>query len=127
MKLRDYIHYYLHGKIWEAGVSTCTLMGIGDSYFTIKTKQGTLLTISNKADIKLVLRRLEDITKEEAKYLINTYSFRSVDMPLDERLFAIEIAKRLAEQMSVANYLNKQGFDLFGLIDAGLAIDAKTA
>ena len=66
MKLQDYLHYYLYGKIYEVGVTTCQLIGIGDTYYTIKTKQGTLLTMSNRANIKLVLRRLEDMTEEEA-------------------------------------------------------------
>lgn len=109
MKLQDYLHYYLHGNIYEVGVSTCQLIGIGDCYYTIKTKQGTMLTLSNRADIKLVLRRLEDITQLEK----------------------IECAPGLcweygAYRPDQFDRLLKEGFDLFGLIDAGLAVDAKT-
>jgi hypothetical protein len=107
-KLSDYLHYYLYGKIWEAGVSTCTLIGIGDSYYTIKTKQGTLLTLSNRANIKLVLRRLEDITDEEKKE-------QAIGSCWDFSCYRTDQFHSLL----------KQGFDLFGLIDAGLAVDAK--
>jgi hypothetical protein len=167
MKLQDYLHYYLHGQIWEAGVTTCTLIGIGDSYYTIKTKQGTLLTLSNRADIKLVLRRLEDMTEEEAITLYRlstktpflsadkdeydvTYikdkeeicSIQVVDLRISRMYMNIniegdiliyiheqneepKICERVANQHEATHYLLKQGFDLFGLIPAGLAIDAK--
>ena len=82
--------------------------------------------IEKGTQVQPILRRLEDMTEEEGNYIINHYSFRSVDMPLNERKFAIEIAKRLTEQMDVAHYLLQQGFDLFGLLDSNQAIDAKT-
>lgn len=37
-----------------------------------------------------------------------------------------KICERVANQHHITHYLLRQGFDLFGLIDAGLAIDAKT-
>lgn len=170
MKLIDYLHYYLHGKIWETGVSTCTLIGIGDSYYTVKTKQGTLLTLSNQADIKLVLRRLEDMTEKEIIGLIQSViPIAMDDKPTDEE-YILEVFKndggnlvnsdvvvgtnynircfdgtisikncgticfydeagdeQEGVNMPVAyHYLLQQGFDVFNLIDAGLAVDAKT-
>lgn len=150
MKLKDYLHYYLYGKIYEVGVSTCTLMGIGDCYYTIKTKQGTLLTLSDQANIKLVLRRLEDMTADEAIELtrlvvhkdefINVSTYRhnfTNDLMVqwglltpaqradDVEYFFNATGERSwsAEQF---HYLLRQGFDLFNLIDNGLALDSKT-
>jgi hypothetical protein len=170
MKLQDYLHYYLHGKIWEAGVTTCTLMGIGDSYYTIKTKQGTLLTLSNRAEIKLVLRRLEDMTEQEIISLLQSMVPTEMeDKPSDEE-YGIELFRNdggnlvdadaligaaytcrcyegqisikkcgticaydetgteqeLVNGPKAYHYLLTQHFDLFGLIDAGLAIDTKS-
>jgi hypothetical protein len=133
MKLKDYLHYYLFGNIWEAGVTTCTLMGIGDSYYTIKTKQGTMLTLSNRADIKPLLRRLEDMTEGQAR------DFLKYANPGAEYITHNEHAVIWQSQGSRSglfflygppsgfHYLLTQHFDLFGLIDAGLAVDAKTA
>lgn len=172
MKLSDYLHYYLYGKIWELGVSTCTLMGIGDCYYTIKTKQGTMLTLSNRASIKLVLRRLEDMTEDQMIALLQSMAPADMeDKPTNEdydlemfynddglmvdgdiavganyscRCYEGQIAikkcgtivlyeedKEVTRDQLIStplafHYLLKQGFDLFGLIDAGLAIDAKT-
>lgn len=181
MKLKDYLGYYLYGQIWEAGITACTLMGIGDSYYTIKTKQGTLLTLSNRANIKLVLRRLEDMTEAEenevAKLCFGGEDFiisqRSVgyfedghsihesvrcikiemfcDHPgingwIPTALLQLDIEDAdmpfvigrfsnngkeleddcIAKPFELTHYLLQQQFDLYGLIDAGLAIDAKT-
>lgn len=156
MKIQDYLHYYLYGKIWEVGVSTCTLMGIGDSYYTIKTKQGAMLTLSNRANIKLVLRRLDDMTLDEKKAIWklifnrpfpdsgNILWFDKETTASCKRWCMMSGVERVGIEMNgnvwadsdlhnykfnphiITHYLLKQGFDLFGLIDAGLAIDAKT-
>lgn len=149
MKLKDYLHYYLYGNIYEVGVTTCQLIGIGDCYYTIKTKQGTLLTLSDRANIKLVLRRLEDMTEEEGIEVtrlvvhsdefinVNTYRNKFGDIittwgllaPMERANDAEYKYNATAERSWSAaqfHYLLSKGFDLFGLIDAGFAIDAKT-
>lgn len=117
MKLQDYLHYYLYGNIYEVGVTTCQLIGIGDTYYTIKTKQGTLLTLSNRANIKLVLRRLEDMPEKEGIEMFGTD--RYWDIVCKEGKWDLFSSKEF-------QYLLQQHFDLFGLIPAGLAIDIKT-
>lgn len=132
MKLQNYLHYYLYGNIYEVGVTTCQLIGIGDCYYTIKTKQGTKLTLSDRADIKLVLRRLEDMKENEA------IEFLKHAIPGAEYITHNEHAVIWQSQGSRSeifylfgspggfHYLLSKGFDLFGLIDAGLAVDVKT-
>lgn len=167
MKLKDYLHYYLYGKIYEVGVGTCQLIGIGDCYYTIKTKQGTLLTLSDRANIKLVLHRLEDMTEEEMvglfqsmvpddmedkptndEYTINVfrgdggnlvdesvavgaeYSCRCYEGQLTiKKCGTICAYDEAGDEEEIVNaprafhYLLTHHFDLFGLIDAGLAVD----
>lgn len=169
MKLKDYLHYYLYGNILEVGVSTCQLIGIGDCYYTIKTKQGTLLTLSDRANVKLVLRRLEDMTQEEmVNLLTDLFPFDMEDKPsADEfsmEMFYNDDGLMVDGDVSVGanytcrcyegqiaikqcgticffdeagnqehginvpkayHYLLSKGFDIFGLIDAGLAVDIK--
>lgn len=169
-ELKEYLHYYLYGNINEVGVSTCQLIGIGDCYYTIKTKQGSLLTLSDRADIKLVLRRLEDMTEGEMIELLQSlvppdmedkpvddeygvemfynddglmvdgdisvgcnYSCRCYEGQVGVRICGSIILfdengnlERVENTPNAFHYLLSKGFDLFGLIDAGLAIDIKT-
>jgi len=89
-------------------------------------------------EVKLHLRRIESITEEEAReiYFIKTgrnwidvYADTvSVDSCLDYYLNAldyddIDAIQRLIGEPAVWLYLLGKGFDLFGLIDAGLAKD----
>lgn len=82
--------------------------------------------------IKLVLRRLADMTDAEAidflKYAVPGAEY------IDHNEYAV-IWKSQGSRADTAflfgppagfHYLLKQGFDIFGLIPAGLAIDAKT-
>jgi hypothetical protein len=160
MELKDYLHYYLYGKIWEAGVSVCTLIGIGDSYYTIKTKQGNLLTLSNQAEIKLVLRQTKDLTEAEAAELAVIYSGAKTVSPMkgiasnwhyffcyfgddsEGEVIVIDATgcgwyahyfdkgqpghRNIVNEHQAFHYLLRQQFDLFGLIPAGHALDAKT-
>ena len=171
MKLKDYLHYYLYGNIFESGVSTCQLIGIGDCYYTIKTKQGTLLTLSDRANIKLVLRRLEDMTEEEMVGLLQSmlpehmedkptpddyslevfynddglmvdgdiavganYSCRCYEGQIGVKKCGSIILfeenedvtrDQLVNTPMAFHYLLSRHFDLFNLIDAGLAVDQK--
>lgn len=124
MKLKDYIHYY-YGCDFIANGVRYTIDRI-DRLIKGTRQNPYGREVWNDFEphkIKLVLRRLEDMTEGEAKFILDNYSFCSVDMPMNERKFAIEIAKRLVNQMPVAHYLLQQHFDLFGLIAAGVAVE----
>lgn len=130
MKIQDILHYYLYGNIWD-GKAAYRLMGIGDSYYTIKSKAGKMLTMSKRADIKLVLRRLEDITDDEwldieqetsiAPDAIGWHGVRESIMTTDTRhRFHWTVTNE------VLIILRKRGVDVDNLIKNNLAIDAKT-
>lgn len=149
-QLKDYLHYYLYGNIYEVGVSTSQLIGIGDCYYTIKTKQGNPLTLSDRAEIKLVLRRLEDMTEGDLKEMITRLSLIDLSgcefeydqywvnairkgvvvdclsIEMNGQIDMMHYTHATNPQAEAFHYLLSKGFDLFGLIDAGLAIDAKT-
>lgn len=80
--------------------------------------------ISSIDHITPILRPLDSMTEEEADFICDTYYFGSIDFDVDKKVFSSNIAKRLSHQMPVAVYLLSKSFDLFGLIDSGLAIDA---
>jgi hypothetical protein len=112
MKLQDYIHYYIGCPCIfytadddPAGYHTTI------DYDTIKN----WLANQEETDLKPLLRRLEDMTEEERTEIfgkdVHWYN------PFDAN-DACDIQQW--------HKLLQKGFDLFGLIDAGLAIDAKT-
>ena len=117
-KLQDYLPYYI---------------GCNMIYSSHHEPQNEpyILTFKNIEEAiefgdRPILRKLEDVSQEEAKYIIDNYTFGDISIPADEVKFSINITKRLSSNMKIADYLLKQHFDLFGLIDSGLAIDAST-
>jgi hypothetical protein len=85
-------------------------------------------------EIKLVLRRLSDMSEEEAKECwacakSTSYRFAGFDGPSRSIFYKNGNGNRGAEVLNKPqqfHYLLSKSFDLFGLIDSGLAIDAKT-
>ena len=122
-KLEDYLHFYLGCKVKHAaftkplklksvGVNGGTISGLdfGEIHFDLRAK-----------NIKPLLRPLSSMTEEEMKECGNMIYDYSNDPDLniwEWRDFEIGLAP---EQY---HWLLSKGFDLFGLIEAGLAIDS---
>jgi hypothetical protein len=147
MKRQDYIHYYLGSRIYiDSDALDCpTIEGIDGpnviiSEYRYKTPncEGifTRPRIWRNVDsIKPILRRIEDITEEEfvqtilvfdpeedIEYALMSYpAFKQKGM---DGIFVQEGQFKMT--MQVIHHLIKIGVDMFGLIDAGLAIDSKT-
>jgi hypothetical protein len=141
MKLQDYLHYYL-------GAAFITNNSEGE--VNPKTIQFIYPMIEKNKGVQLVLRRLEDMTQEEAIALvklvvhedeyINVTTYRhnlTNDLMVQWGLLTPkQRADDVASYFNATgercwsgdqfNYLLKQHFDLFSLIPAGLAVDAKT-
>jgi len=113
-ELKDYIHLYIGSK-----VST-----IHPALFNGKAHELTI-SINNLYEIiykyqdsKLILRRLSDMTDEEATEYFSVCSLGPGDY-IGGGPQWIPISARST------HWLLSKSFDLFGLIDAGLAIDRK--
>jgi hypothetical protein len=148
-KISDYIHLYIGGEVAHPS-DKCPFKLIGINHdgepiiqgdFSGGTHNVNQISFVPIEDIKLILRPLSDMTREEAEF-INNGSIMPDD-ELKEYGYYNEYAEgcpayqyiryedygsvqRLADQMgnpSAWHFLLKQGFDLFGLIEAGLAID----
>lgn len=80
--------------------------------------------------IKPILRKLSDITHEEKIELYNIHGAPVPDLSEGWRISSvnkwIENGEKEPWTVYQFHYLLKQGFDLFGLLDAGLAQDEKT-
>ena len=131
-KIEDYLHYYIgcfaiyagHGKeeiITITGINTATENYSPKIYFDFYEHDG-----SDSDGIywlkKLILRPLSSMTEDEFNELEKQIGF-SDDTIFDENTWRYFDGTLLPEQF---HYLLSKGFDLFGLIESGLAIDAIT-
>jgi hypothetical protein len=140
-KLSDYLHYYLGCDYWTNN---------SQGNLNAKTLPDVIDMCKRDKGVQLHLRRLEDMTDEEAIDLvrrvvhedeyINVSTYRhnhTNDLMVQwgllthaQRADDVEYFFNATGERSWSgdqfHYLLQQSFDLFGLIDAGLAIDAKT-
>jgi hypothetical protein len=111
--LRNYLHLYLgcEGELTAPD---------GIPYLkTEKLNTWLLNEISEKRkSFKPILRPLSDLTEEEMDYVVENHGL--VNRGQSPDIFVIGWRSFQPETFM---YLLKQGFDLFGLIEAGLAID----
>ena len=98
--IKDYLHLYVGASIRYGAAITIRPLTISE----MAVAQHIL------EDVKLVLRPLSDMTEEERCEV-------STLVPPDESPYWV---KNIAE---VTKWYLDRGFDLFGLIEAGLAID----
>lgn len=152
-KLQDYIPYYIGCRCLNTWFpeghdqydNNWILMGFHSGYpkpYCLENDEDTTWTDS----IKPILRRLESISEDEAKFLLHfndnheiinserilnyyTFSYRWKDEQFESGYGYSERAlwfKQKNWHTDHFNYLLKQHFDLFGLIDSGLVIDSAT-
>jgi hypothetical protein len=141
MKLKDYLHYYMGCIFWTNN---------SQGELNATTIKYIIEMINNSKGVQLHLRRLEDMTEEEAIELVkqvvheNEYTNVSTyrhnytnDLMVQwgyltpiERVNNVQYFFNATGERTWSaaqfNYLLTKHFDLFGLIDAGLAVDAKT-
>jgi len=122
--IKDYLHYYIGCDVLlrlEGYENPMPITGIGETFFVLKFQNGdSKIRIQHINCIRLILRPLSSMTDEELNVCGNMIYDFSDDPELSKhkwRDFEIGLAP---EQF---HYLLQQGFDLFGLIESGLAID----
>lgn len=126
-KIDDYLHFYL-------GFDLCGLYGKDqktifelwkvkwgrkrDVFLNLVARDGkTLITDGAAIKFKPILRPLTDITQEEC----DIYNSKS------NTLYSLaDLKNQIIQEASTTQYLLSRGFDLFGLIEEGLAIDKTT-
>jgi hypothetical protein len=135
-KIQDYIGYYIgceviiddkeRGKLFGADLvpNSCNQI-----YYNIQTEEMRIndgddfcMPYNDDADesparIKPILRRIEDATKKEIK---------EYDMYTKYQTDGVHSVLIRHDTPESFHYLLKKGFDLWGLIDANLAVDSKT-
>ncbi len=117
--IAEYLPYYI-------GQQATVKFRLGTLIRSPKVEETTinahhLEAISCYEYIKPHLRKLKDMTEEERKELFDLFMNK---IPKGLSIYLFEKSETWAAIQT--HYLIKQGFDLFGLIDEGLAIDKAT-
>ncbi len=125
-KIEDYLHFYIGceckimktDKTWNVLLDLVRPITAMTIYMVIDTKQ---------LEVKPVLSRLIDMNASQKNEL------RSIMRPMtgDNLLPKIPVSHFLdlfinKNDPEIIIWLTRQGFDIFGLIDAGIAIDKNT-
>jgi len=112
MKIQDYLHLYL-------GCTAMITEGSTVSPYNLSSDILSSVYAGEFVDVKPILRPLSDMTDEESReicaYTRNAQAFVKFDTP---------IGKEAINPLPF-KYLLSKHFDLFGLIEAGLALNAK--
>ena len=124
-KIEDYMHHYLGCEVLVSNkIETLVHVGLlgNDSqrFHTIQKYQS--FTNEWKEDNKLILRTLSSMTQEERDIIDFEYGSGSgnlSDSLMNEKLYQL----RIEDTFEITRYLLSSGFDIFGLIEAGVAID----
>lgn len=125
-KIEDYLHLYLgcdvtignwfpkdySKKVLESVEPSRKVAAIGFYYYNGETCTTSTRWELPIVDIKPILRQLSDMTEEEANK--------------SDALGSDEINGQLVLSPEAILYLLSKHFDLFGLIESGLAIDKST-
>lgn len=121
MELKDVIHYYIGCRCFNTwfpeGHEEYDRNWKLEGYRADSIKPYCLGTFSHDTwtdSIKPILRRVNDITEEENDELQPLVGVSEVNGCIIKH-----------DTAATFNWGIKKGFDLFGLIDAGLAVDAK--
>lgn len=120
--IKNYLHLHLGCEIFKPGTKLISV-NIEDDEYTILEDDGfnsRVLSLTN-TNPKPFLRPLSDITEEELTDVANTL----YTLPV-EKIKELVVERRIDlihTTPDVFLYLLSKGFDLFGLIESGLAID----
>lgn len=154
MKLQDYLHYYIGCDYWtdnsEGEVNAETIRYIKpmiDKGYNVRLQLRRLSDISNNEAIAIASMAMFDKMPGYpiSDYMVSKrgmgqYPATACQIAINNDWWDLEIAigfntgniwyckgdLRVFNQPIIFHTLLTQHFDLFGLIDAGLAIDAKT-
>jgi hypothetical protein len=151
MKLQDYIKYYIGcNAITTDDKELADLVGVSDdNAHLVHCRTGSYGTC-DVTGVKLLLRRLEDMTEEDLKEMIIMFSLIDLSncqfeydqywvnairkgvvvdclsIEMNGHIDMMRCSPGTNPQPETFHYLLSKHFDLFGLIDAGLAVDQKT-
>lgn len=137
MELKDVIQFYLpiQVELDNAGSKIYNRVAVAvgntdDEYLYVTLRMGagaksfTHSVLLSENRVKPILRPLSDMTEEERGYLMEVANLEPEDLAVLNGGTAH--LTTLKGWVATTNYMRKNGFDIDGLIEAGLAIDKTT-
>lgn len=149
--IKEFLHYYIGQKFSWANTNYGEPLWSPWDVLTLSELKNISDFATSNISIRLALRKLEDMTEEEMKEYVKGYVDESdhdkiYDLSTDGESIRFVcgitsewqpdgVAVPVPDVRNITLYeftphefhkLLRKGFDLWGLIDAGLAIDAKT-
>lgn len=136
-KIEDFLHLYPRAFVKTPnknhGVHVCSIGEIHSIHYTHSDNQEVQVTYDHGSgffrilvpigQIKLLLRPLSDMTEEECEWINNEFGW-GISGYLAEGIKAgTKYSINIHSSFEITRYLLSKSFDLFGLIDANLAID----
>lgn len=110
IRLEDYIHFYIGNQILCEN-DVYTLVGLAPS--EMPEHNGRLIVVASNEVLKN-----QEFFLEDCKLLLRL----TIDTDVAEDTNLIKVAAKMSEAQRVKFFIDN-GFDMFGLIDAGVAID----
>jgi len=103
------------------------LSTVTETSVNIKGRGTTYGMWADLQDIKLVLRPMSDFDKVENDFDLST-DFEGCFLGSSKELYSLNTSDKtyLSDMLTVTEFLFENHFDVFGLIEKGLAIDIKT-
>ncbi len=134
MNIPDYIHYYIDSTATYRLRYVDQPAGQWRVPLRVTSKRVSKLDDASIEAIELFLRQLNSMTEEEALHIADLLNFGRVASDgakihqVKQMLGSVYYFNKFytisaAKYVELFHYLLRQGFDLFGLIDAGLAVD----
>ena len=121
--IKDYAKFYINS-------CECQVIAVDTTVKNVFAKEGEIIkfdemchyvvTSEDVMNVKLILRHLSDMTEEEAKEIGWWDEFEN------RIIYAKDFNQKWMFSSDQMIGLLSRGFDLFGLIEAGLAIDSTT-
>ena len=128
-KIEDYLHFYLGCDVITT--SRIEYWHDDEGQYVEKIPKDSIITGNDTRFLfetgykfKLLLRPLSDMTEEEEDYINDEFSFGHALSNLGKSLKEGNLYQmRVTETFEITRYLLSKSFDLFGLIESGLALD----
>lgn len=119
-EIKDYLHFYIGCEVTIEGHKNAILGAVGVGHgkqVIIRWPLEDEWSYADIGEIRPILRRLSDMTEEEEAEMVKTQD--------DVKLDGYPQITLMVDSGHTFRWLLSKGFDIFNLIDSGLAIDAK--
>lgn len=125
-ELKEVIHLYLGCEMTDGRILHS--VDIDGEWMLLAPNGGGCTNFCHKWDesVKPILHRLEDMTEMHENEVCNIIGIMGIDAYKHAFIKEGTYMIKLKDSVELYTFLLKNGYDIFGLIDSGQAVDYKT-